>query len=103
MSYLDILNNYIEYNGNSSIACLKNRAHSCILSQTKNDLLVKLDPLAKEKENILWRRRRKEKEKEDNIGWYLGVLGQYEAVLVSARWYWVSIRRLWLILGCTGK
>ena len=34
-------------------------------------------------------------------GWYLVVLGQWEAVLVGTWWHWVSRRRYWLVLGGT--
>ena len=30
-------------------------------------------------------------------GWYLMVLGQYEAVLVGTWWYWVTMEQYWLI------
>ena len=30
------------------------------------------------------------------------VLGQKEAVVVSIRWYWVSMGRYWFVLGGTG-
>ena len=36
-------------------------------------------------------------------GWYLVVLGQWEAVLVGTWWYWVSRRRYWLVLGGIGS
>ena len=29
------------------------------------------------------------------------VLGKYGAILVGTWWYWISIRRYWLILGVT--
>ena len=35
-------------------------------------------------------------------GWYLVVLGQWEAALVGTWWYWVSRRQYWLVLGGTG-
>ena len=34
-------------------------------------------------------------------GWYMMVLGQKKAVLVSTWWYWVSMGRYWLVLGGT--
>ena len=40
---------------------------------------------------------------EGGTGWYLVVLGQWEAVLVGTWWYWVSRRRYWLVLGGTGS
>ena len=40
---------------------------------------------------------------ECGTGWYLVVLGQWEAVLVGTWWYWVSRRRYWLVLGGTGS
>ena len=38
---------------------------------------------------------------EGGTGWYLVVLGQWEAVLVGTWWYWVSRRWYWLVLGGT--
>ena len=40
---------------------------------------------------------------EVSTGWYLVVLGQYEAVKVGTWWYWVSIRQYWLVFGGTGS
>ena len=40
---------------------------------------------------------------EGGTGWYLVVLGQWEAVLVGTWWYWVNRRRYWLVLGDTGS
>ena len=34
---------------------------------------------------------------EGGIGWYLMLLGQYEAVLVGTWWYWVTMEQYWLI------
>ena len=96
MSYLDILNNYIEYNGNSSIACLKNRAH-----KTKNDLLVKLDPQPRRRKIFCGggeERRRKRRIIQGGTWKYWVsmrrygkcsvVLGQYQAVVVDTWLYW---------------
>ena len=35
--------------------------------------------------------------------WYLVVLGQYRLVLVDTWWYWVSMKRYWLIFDGTGS
>ena len=40
---------------------------------------------------------------EGGTGWYLVVLGQYDAVLVDTWWYWDSIGRYWLIYNSTGS
>ena len=38
---------------------------------------------------------------EGGTGWYLVVLGQCRPLLVGTWWFWVSIRRYWLVLGGT--
>ena len=40
---------------------------------------------------------RYDKTVEGGTGWYLMVLGQYEAVLVGTWWYWVTMEQYWLI------
>ena len=40
---------------------------------------------------------------EGGTGWYLVVLGQWEAVLVGTLWYWFSRRRYCSVLGGTGS
>ena len=39
----------------------------------------------------------------NSIGWYFMVLGQCRPLLVGTWWFWVSIRRHWLLLGGTGS
>ena len=34
---------------------------------------------------------------EGGTGWYLVILGQWEAVLVGTWWYWFNMERDWLI------
>ena len=40
---------------------------------------------------------------EGGTGWYLVVLGQYRAVRVDIRCYWVIMKRNWLIPGVSGN
>ena len=40
---------------------------------------------------------------EGGTGWYLVVMGQWEAVLVGTWWYWVSRRQYCSVLGGTGS
>ena len=40
---------------------------------------------------------------EDNTGWYLEALGQYEAVLIGTWLFWVIIRQYWLTYSITGS
>ena len=40
---------------------------------------------------------------EGGTGWYLVKLGQYRALQVGTRWYWVSRRLCWLIFGGAGS
>ena len=79
MSYLEVLKNYFGDNENSSIACPKTEPMVASSHKQIKTCWSNATPSQGEGKYFVG----KEKEKEDNIGWYLGVLGQYKAIVVD--------------------